>query len=257
MWTLLLVAFIAYKSLIYSLLPQLTTTTMRSRHYPVSPPLSSGHGSPYLDSGFYTMAPPMPNVPLPPCPDHYHAQPSSHHRTYLLSPHITSRHSSPTLLGGLVTPPPSPPRVHPVLSAASTVVRYDFARGPETIRMSSSSQYLFFPSDDPASSSSASLLYVCCEATGHTITVHGNGAVTCLDLMVQLHRFFEGEMRREEWRGVGGAMRSAMKEAYERRTGFAYSGSARMKRVDYLLGRTTFKRIVPQDGESMWLLQTC
>ena len=83
-----------------------------------------------------------------------------------------------------------------------------------------------------------------------------NGAVTCLDLMVQLHRFFEGEIGREEWRVVGGAMKSVMKKAYERRTGFAYSGSARMKMVDYLLGQTTFKRIIPEYGDSTWLLQT-
>ena len=157
-----------------------------------------------------------------------------------------------------MTPPSSPQRVHPVLSAASTVVRYDFMHDPQTVRMSSSSPYPFFPSHDPASSPSASVLYVRCEATGRVITVHTrSGAVTCLDLMMQLHCFFEGEMGRGEWRGVEGAMRSAMKKAYERRTGFAYSGSARMKRVDYLLGRTTFKRIIPECGESMFLLQTC
>ena len=236
---------------------QPTTTIMPSHHYPVSPPLSLDHGSPYLDITLYTRAPAMPTVPLPPCPDHYHPQPSPHHRTSRSPLSATPRYSPPTLLDGLITPPPSPPRVHPALSAAPTVVRYDFTRDPETIRMSSSSQYPFFPSHDPASSPSASVLYVCCEATGHTITVHGrNGAVTCRDLMMQLHCFFEGEMGAEEWRGVGGTMRSAMKEAYERRTGFAYSGSARMKRVDGLLGKTMFKRIVPQYGDSMWLLQT-
>ena len=152
----------------------------------------------------------------------------------------------------------STPRVHPALSALSTVVRYDFARDPQTIRMNSSSQYLFFPSHDPASSPSASVLHVRCEATGHAIRVHTRtGAVTCLDLMVQLHCFFEEEMERGEWRSVRGVRRSEMKKAYERRTGFAYSGSARMKRVDYLLGRTRFKRIVPEyDGDSTWLLQT-
>lgn len=61
--------------------------------------------------------------------------------------------------------------------------------------------------------------------------------MTCLDLMVKLYSFFQGEMEREEWRGVRGAMRNAVKEAYERHTRFAYSGSARMKRLDYLLGQ--------------------
>ena len=157
-----------------------------------------------------------------------------------------------------MTPPPSPQSVHPVLSAASTVVRYDFTRDPQTIRMSSSSQYPFFPGHDPASSPSAFMLHVRFEATGHTITLHTrNGAVTCHDLMVQLHSFFEGEMGEEEWQGVRGEKRSAMKKAYERRTGCAYSTSARMERVDYLLGRTTFKRLVPEYEDSTLLLQTC
>ena len=157
-----------------------------------------------------------------------------------------------------MTPPPSPPRVHPVLSAASTVVCYDFTRDPQTICMSSSSQYPFFPGHDPALSPSAFVLHVRCEVTGHTITVHTcNGAVTCLDMMVQLHSFFEGEMGEEEWQGVEGEKRSGMKKAYKRRMGRAYSSSARMKRVDCFLGWTTFKRIVPEYGDSTLLLQTC
>ena len=230
---------------------------MPSHHYPLSPPLSADDGSPHLDSTLYTRAPLMPNVPLPPCSDHYHPQPSPPHRTSRLPPYAAPKYSSPTPLDGLMTPPPSPPCIHPVLSAASTVVRYDFARDPKTIRMSSSSQYPFFPSYDSASSPSAFVLHVRCEATGHTIMVHArNGAVTCLDLMAQLHYFFEEEMGREEWQGVRGTMRSAMKKAYERRTGRAYSTSARMKRVDYLLGQTTFKRIVSEYEDSTWLLQT-
>ena len=48
------------------------------------------------------------------------------------------------------------------------------------------------------------------------ITVHTrNGAVMCHDLMVQLHHFFEGEMGRGEWGSVRGAMKRAMKNAYE------------------------------------------
>ena len=158
-----------------------------------------------------------------------------------------------------MTPPPSPPRVHPVLSAASTVVRYNFTRDPETICMSSLSQYPFFPSCDPASSPSASVVYVLCEATERVITVEVcRGAVTCMDLMVQLHYYFDGEIGEEEWRDVRGGRRTAMKKAYKQRTGRAYSASARMKRVDYLLGRTMFERIVPQYGDStQWLLQTC
>lgn len=70
-----------------------TTTIMPSHYYPVSPPLSSGHGSPYLDSTLYTRAPLMPTVPLPPCPDHYHPQPSSHHRMYLMSPRAAPRYT--------------------------------------------------------------------------------------------------------------------------------------------------------------------
>ena len=83
------------------------------------------------------------------------------------------------------------------------------------------------------------------------------GAVTCLDLMVQLHCYLDSEIGEKEWRDVRDGRRSAMKEAYKQRTGRRYSSSARMKRVDYLLGQTTFKRIVPEYGDSTWLLQTC
>ena len=201
----------------------------------------------------------MPNVPLPPCPDHYHLQPSSHHRTSRSLPCVAPRHSPPTPLDGLLTPLSSPPCIHPALSTALTVVCYNLACNPQTIHMSSSPQYPFFPSHDPVLSPSASVLYVRCEATGQMIMVEVcKGAVTCLDLMVQLHHYFDGEIVEEEWQDVRGGRRSAMKKAYKQRTGPAYSASAHMKRVDYLLGRTMFERIVPQYGDStQWLLQTC
>ena len=176
-------------------------------------------------------------------------------------PHFTSSPSIPLIPLHSSGCPSSPtPLVHPVLSAESTMVRYDFMRDPQTIRMSSSPQYPSFPSHEPALSPSASVLHVRCEATGHMITVHSrtNGAVTCLDLIEQLHRFFEEEIGREEWWGVRvGTKGSAMKKAYERRTGRAYSASARMKKVDYFLGQTMFKRIVPKYEDLTWLLQTC
>ena len=140
------------------------------------------------------------------------------------------------------------------------MVRYDFTHNPQTIRMSSTSVYPSFPSHEPASSPSASVLHVHCEVTGHTIMVHPrtNGTITCLDLIMQLHWFFEQEIESEEWRSVRTrTKRSAMKEAYERRAGGAYSASARMKRVDYFLGQTMFKRIVPKYEDLTWLLQTC
>ena len=83
-----------------------------------------------------------------------------------------------------------------------------------------------------------------------------NGAVTCFELIAQLHHFFQGELGREEWQGVGGERRHAMKTAYQRRTGHRYSESVRMKRVDYLLGKTKFESIVPVHGDMTLLLQT-
>ena len=173
--------------------------------------------------------------------------------TYSPSTPLFDPISPPPLLSSC----PLSPRVHHVLSE-STMVRYNFTRNPRTIRMLSSSQYRSFPSDAPASIPSESMLHVRCEATGHMITVHthDHSPVTCLDLMVQLHRFFQGNLGGEEWQGVRGAKKSAMKEAYRRRTGRAYSASARMKRIDYFLGQTTFKRIVPGHEDLTLLLET-
>ena len=70
------------------------------------------------------------------------------------------------------------------------------------------------------------------------------------------HLAYNFKVGREEWRGVR-TKRSAMKEAYERRMERAYSASARMKKADYFLGRTMFKRIVPKYEDFTWLLQTC
>lgn len=161
---------------------------------------------------------------------------------------------------GLFTPPSSPSRVHPALCAPSTVVRYDFAADPLTIRMSSSSSHPYFPSHDPASTPSLSVLSIRCEIAGHTITIHNRSGITCMDLLVQLHRYFDQPISSDTWRRVRDSRRDAMKAAYKRRTGREYnSQSARMKVVDYLLGQSRFKCVIPEHSnatESTWLLQT-
>ena len=78
--------------------------------------------------------------------------------------------------------------------------------------------------------------------------------------MAQLHRFFNEPVSGEEWRAVRGSQRELVKAAYERRTGRMYDRtSARLKKVDYLLGRSVFKCLVPKQNDasgSTWLLQT-
>ncbi|KAF8578902.1 hypothetical protein K439DRAFT_437013 [Ramaria rubella] len=214
-------------------------------YHPLSPPWSQG-GSPPPAQPFDSppRAPVMRYAALPP-----------------VDGYVPPAHTLPR--NGLMTPPPSPGELHPALAARSTVVRYDLAADPRTVRMSSSAPVQIFPSLETASRPSLPFLTIECETSGQTVTVYASDprvGVTCFDVIAQLHQYFAQSMHSDEWRRIRDVeQRRAMKNAYAHRTGRAYDSHATMKMIDYLAGHTIFKRLAPKRNDasgSLWVLQT-
>ena len=232
-------------------------------YQPVSPPWSQRSSS---QSGYHhspTRAPAMPYTPLPtvdytpymPMPPHCKLAPP-----LLLIAHPVAN----TFADGPITPPPTPSEMHPALTARPTIVRYDFAHEPATLRMSSSAPSPSFPGGESAVRPGATVMYVECEASGQTITIRPSSSsrnlITCSDVLTQLHQYFSQPLHHDDWQRVQDPQqRRAMKAAFNRRTEYSRDQRPCMRLVDYLEGQTVFKRLIPQRGNlsrSTWTLQT-
>jgi len=220
------------------------------------------HASSSNPYGYQPASPPWSQGGSPPPPRHYDGPPRAPVMPYapLPSVHDYAPYAPVSPHHGLITPPPTPSvEVHPALCARPVVVRYDFRLDPVSVRMSSSAQSSSFPGGDRISNARLSTLYIRCAGRAEPLVIRGHGArsITCADLFIQLHHHFTRPISPEELEYVQGPQRQAMKSAFRSRTAISHERQSGMRMIDYLEGKTVFKRFTPDPTNgTTWILET-